>query len=99
MNNLSKEQIEELKKKHGEVYLIEVDGKSCLVRKPTRKDLSYSMVVSEGGKDIVKMQEAYLNSMWLEGDEEIRTDDSLFFAVSEQVMQIIEKKQATLKKL
>ena len=32
--------IDEWKKKHGEVFQITTGGKTCIVRKPTRKDLS-----------------------------------------------------------
>ena len=38
---IDKQKVEDWKKKHGEVFLIETGGKSCIIRKPTRKDLSY----------------------------------------------------------
>lgn len=96
---LTEKKIEELKKKHKGVFLIECEGKQALLRQPNRNDLSYAMAASGGGKDFVKMNEAYLNQLWLEGDEELRTDDSYFFAVSEQLGELIQKKEATLKKL
>ena len=40
-----------------------------------------------------------LNNCWLEGDEIIKTDDALFLGVSAQLAEIIEIKEATLKKL
>lgn len=96
---LDKAKIEELKKKHKGVFLIECEGKQALLRQPTRNDLSYAMAASGGGKDFVKMNEAYLNQLWLEGDEELRRDDAYFFAVSEQLGDMIQKKEASLKKL
>ena len=40
MEKLTKEQVETLKKKHGEVFEIEVEDKVCYLKKPTRKVLS-----------------------------------------------------------
>lgn len=57
--NLTKEQIAELKKKHGEIFEISVEGKSCIVRRPNRKDLSYVSVV----KDPIKMSETLLKQL------------------------------------
>ena len=96
---LTQERIEELKKKYKGVFLVECDGKQALLRQPTRNDLSYAMAASGGGKDFVKMNEAYLNQLWIEGDEDLRSDDAYFFAVSEQLGDLIQKKEATLKKL
>ena len=44
---IDKQKIEEWKKQHGEVFLIETQGRQCIVRKPTRKDLSYVSVVKD----------------------------------------------------
>ena len=87
--------IDEWKKKHGEVFQITTGGKTCIVRKPTRKDLSYVSVV----KDPIKMQEALLNQLWLDGDEEIKTDDDLFLAACSQLENLLRVKEAEIKKL
>lgn len=93
--------IAEYKKKYGEdnVYLCEVGERSCLVHKPTRRDLSFAMVGSNGGKDAVKMQEILLKQCWIDGDGEIMTNDDDFFAVSALIADLMEVKQAELKKL
>ena len=66
--DFTKEQIAELKSKHGEIFKITVDGKSCLLRKPNRKELGYA---SAAGKDNpLKFNESILNACWLAGDEE-----------------------------
>lgn len=93
----TKERIAELKAQHGEIFKITVEGKSCLLRKPTRKELSYASVA---GKDNpLKFNEVILNACWLDGDEEIRTDDTLFLSVSAKIAELIEVKQAELEKL
>ena len=95
MPKFTKEQIEKLKAQYGDVYEIEVEGKKCLIRRPNRKDLSYASVV----RDPVKMSETMLNQLWLGGDEEIKTSDDLFLAVVNVMQEVLQVKQAQLKKL
>lgn len=95
--DFSKEQIAAFKQKHGEIFMISVDGKSCLLRKPNRKELSYASVA---GKDNpLRFNETILNACWLAGDEEIKTDDTLFLSASAKIADIIEIKEAELEKL
>ena len=93
--NLTKEQIAELKKKHGEIYEIRVEGKSCIVRRPNRKDLSYVSVV----KDPIKMSETLLKQLWVDGDKEIQENDDLFLAVIPKMEEVIKVKESQIKKL
>lgn len=91
----TKEQIAEWKRKHGELFEITVEGKSCILHRPTRQDLSYASVV----KDPIKMSETMLNQLWVAGDEEIKTDDSLFLAAIQKMQEVLEVKEAAIKKL
>lgn len=93
--NLTKEQIAELKKKHGEIFETSVEGKSCIVRRPNRKDLSYVSVV----KDPIKMSETLLKQLWVEGDKEIQEQDDLFLAVIPKMEEVIKVKESQIKKL
>lgn len=93
----TKEQIADFKAKHGEIFKIKVDGKSCLLRKPNRKELGYASVA--GKENPLKFNEVILNSCWLAGDEEIRTNDTLFLSASAKIAEIIEVKEAELEKL
>lgn len=93
---LSEKNTAELKAKHPEgLFLITVDGKGCVLRKPSRKDLSYVSVV----KDPIKMTETLVNQLWVDGDEEMRTDDDLFMAMSNKMDEILKVKEAEVKKL
>ena len=83
------EQIQQYKDKYKQVYEITVEDKSCLVRKPNRKDLSYVSTQ----KDPIRMSEMMLNQIWLEGDEE------LFLAVVKKIDEISQVKEAEVKKL
>ncbi len=91
----TKEQVAEWKKKHGEIFEITVEGKSCILRRPNRRDLSYVSVV----KDPMKMSEALLKQLWVDGDSEIQEDDSLFLAVVPKMEEVIKVKEAEIKKL
>nr|DAN28570.1 MAG TPA: hypothetical protein [Caudoviricetes sp.] len=91
----TKEQIKEWRAKHGELFEITVEDKSCILHRPTRKDLSYASAV----KDPIKMSEVMLNALWVAGDEEIKEDDSLFLAAIQKMQDILEVKEAEIKKL
>lgn len=95
MKKFSKKEISDLKKKHGELYCITVEGKSCIVRKPNRQDLSYLSVV----KDPIKLGEATLNQLWVAGDEEIKENDDLFLAAVGKMEEVMKVKEAEIKKL
>ena len=91
----TKQQIEEWKAKHGELFEITVEGKSCVLPRPTRQNLSYVSVLT----DPVKMTEVMLNQLWVAGDEEIKTRDDLFLAASQKMQEVLEVKEAEIKKL
>ena len=91
----TEEQIAEWKRKHGEIFELSVDGKSCIVRKPNRKDLSYVSVV----KDPIKMSETLLKQLWVDGDKEIQEQDDLFLAVIPKMEEVIKVKESQIKKL
>lgn len=93
----TKEQIENWKANHKDVYQITVDGRKCYLRKPTRKELSYASTA--GRNDPLKFNEVILNQCWLAGDDEIKTDDELFLGVSAQIATLVEVKEAEIKKL
>lgn len=89
------EEIKGWKEKHGELYQVSVEGYSCILHKPTRKDLSYISSV----KDPIKMSELLLEQTWVAGDEEIKTNDELFMSVVSKMDEIVKFKEAELKKL
>ncbi|KMQ70240.1 hypothetical protein [Chryseobacterium koreense] len=94
---VAKEQIETWKKQHGSVFKITVEDKVCYLKTPDRKALSYASSVAS--KDPLKFNEILLKSAWLAGDEEIKTDDTLFLSASSKLAEIIEVKEAELEKL
>lgn len=98
---MDKKKIDELKKKHGAIYQIDVETdvsgeyKSCIIRKPNRKDLSYVSAV----KNNFQAMETLLRQLWIEGDEEILTDDDLFLGATNQMGEILKIREGQIKKL
>ena len=91
------EQIEAWKKQHSIVYAIIVDGKICYLKKPGRKEMSYA--ASIGTSDPMGMVEGILNTCFLGGCEDFKTDDDLFLAAASQLEGIVATKHAELVKL
>lgn len=95
--NVVQEQIEAWKKKYGDVFCVTVGDKVAYLKRPSRQALSAAAVV--GKNDPMKYNEILLNNCWLAGDEEIKIDDSLFLGVSAKLGELVEVKEAELKKL
>lgn len=94
---ITKEQIQEWKQKHGDVYVLNIEDKKAYLRTPDRQTLSYASTLAT--KDPLKFNEVVLTNCWLGGDEEIKTDDALFLAASSKLPDLIQIKEATLEKL
>ena len=45
------------------------------------------------------MNEVLVNQLWVAGDEEMRTDDSLFMALCNKLEEVLKVKDAEIKKL
>lgn len=90
-------EIDEWKKRHGDIYAIKVDGHVCYLRKPTRRDLSFAS--SAGKKDPLKFNETLLRDCWLGGSEAIRRDDDKFMGASGVLDKIVPYAEAELEKL
>ncbi|MDU6660077.1 MAG: hypothetical protein E6494_08185 [Capnocytophaga sp.] len=95
--DVTKEQIKQWKAKYKEVFVLRVDDKVAYLRTPDRATLSYASTLAT--KDPMKFNEAILTNCWLGGDEEIKTDDALFFSASSKLGELIQIKEATLEKL
>ena len=89
------EQIAEWKAPHGEFFHIEIEDRICYLKKPTRQTLSFA---SQVGSDPMKFNEVILKNCWIDGDEDIMTNDNYFLAASSKLDQVIEFKKAELVK-
>lgn len=99
MKKATPEQIEEWKKEHVDVYELKAPkaDKICYLRKPTRKELSYATAAST--TDPLKFNDSILKSCWLYGDEEIKTNDTLFLGICPQLDKVCEFEIFELEKL
>lgn len=99
MKTATPEQIAEWKKEHIYVYGLKSKAadKICYLRKPTRQELSYASTV--GTTDPLKFNEHILQSCWLFGDEEIKTNDTLFLGICPQLDTICSFEEFELEKL
>ena len=85
------------KKKHGDVFAYEVDGKTCYLHRPGRDVIAAASVI--GKEDPFKFAEVILSNCWLGGDEELRDDDRYFMGLSQQISEIVEIRVGEVKKL
>lgn len=99
MYKITDEAVKALKDKHGDIFLITVEDKSAVFRKPNRQELSYAMVASHQGNDAVSMCESIANSCYVEGDREIIDNDDYFLGAMPVLTEMIDIKQGEIKKL
>lgn len=99
MYQIDKDKLAELKAKHGNVYLITVEDKAAVFRKPSRQDISFATAASSQGKDAIAFTESIMRNTFLDGDRELLDNDDYFMAAMTVVDEMVETKQAELKKL
>lgn len=84
------------------MYKITIDGtdKSCYLKKLPRPTLEavLGLVAGRSKPEFVRAGEIILNSCWISGDEEIKTNDDYFLAACFSAYEVIELKTATLEK-
>jgi hypothetical protein len=93
----TQKQIDDWKAKHGDVFQITVEDKNAYLRKPDRKTLAFAMTKAQ--TDPLGFAEILVNNCWLGGDEEMKTNDAYFLAVTSQLDKLVEVKTSELKKL
>lgn len=96
--NTEQELINELKAKHGQIYLISFeDGKRAYLKKPDRNILSMAMTKMQTNP--LGFAETVLNQCFVGGDDEVKTNDDYFLGAATQLEALMEVKNAELKKL
>lgn len=82
----------------GQIEVVIDEGKTCYLRPPSRKILSYAQSANANGTQI-EFNEILLTNCWLAGDPEIKTNDVYFISIGAHLAQIIEIKESKLEKL
>ena len=90
--------VAELKKKHNikEVFVVKSEDKIAYLKRPSRAQLAYAMTLAQSNP--LGMTEEILKSGWLEGDEELQTEDRYFLSITGQIDALIETTQVEIKK-
>lgn len=97
MFEVTQDQIDAWKKQYAGVFRLTAKdaNKQAYVRNPNRKELSYISQI----KDPIKFNEALLEACWLDGDQEIKTDDTIFMGLSEKISLLLDFQEVELEKL
>lgn len=93
----TQDQIDTYKKQHGDIFMCEAGELSCILKKPTRQQVGMAMTLSK--QDPLKLTEVIIVNCWVAGDEEIKTDVGALMGITGQIDQILEVKNAEIKKL
>lgn len=96
MEALTPEQIAELKAKHGQIFLIEVEDKAAVFKAPDRKTLSMANVVQN---DIIKFNETILKNCFIQGDRELLDNDAYFLGAGAKAIELVQIKESKIAKL
>jgi hypothetical protein len=86
---ITTDQIAALKKAHGNIIVIVLEEKYCVIRQPTRRD--YSLALISAKRDINGFASSILDNCWIEGDDEIKSDDDYFLEASSQVDELFKQ--------
>lgn len=97
MFTATEKQIQDWKKKYQEVFELTVEDKRCYLAKPNRQALSYAMTLA--GTNPIGMAEQMLEDSWIDGDTEIKTEDTYFFGAMAQLGKFVEARNSELKNL
>ena len=83
-------------------FELEIEGYKCTLRKIDRATLKVvyaKMLKANGEMNLLDSGEIILNTCWLDGDKEIKDNDDLWVAACLKCVELIEQKEATIKKL
>ncbi len=83
-------------------YEIEIEGKKCQLRELDRQTLEICLGLvmnTNGPPQYIKAGEIILKTCFVSGDKEILEDDKLLVGAAMTAYELIEIKEATLKKI
>lgn len=92
-------EIKEWKKKHGELYQFEVEGKIVILREPTLTDLERATSADPKKKKPFNFHRSILANCKMYEDDGFSNDEKALMALFQEMDSVIEIKEATVKKL
>jgi len=108
IGQVNQEQINAWKAKYSEVNAIEVDGHICYLKPLDRKTIGYALsqldiTIGDETKmnlgQMVRIGEVAMQNCWIGGSEDLKKRDDLFVAAAMKAGELLNLKEATLKKL
>lgn len=94
----TKEQIEQYKKQYGSIFkYTSDDGKQCLLKSPDLVTLDACRTISEGSS--IKFDKALVDNCWIDGDQEMKTEDKYLMGLFDWLGAIITKVDGQLDEL
>ena len=86
----------------GAKFELEIEEKKCYLKGITRPVMEQALgliMPTSGAPRLVTAGEMILNACWVGGDEEIKKDEDLFIEACLKAVELIERKESSLKKL
>lgn len=81
-------------------YEITVKGKSCKLSEISRGTLEIALgMIMKPTPEYIRAGEIIILNCWIEGDEEIKTNDKLLVPAAMKAYELIELEEAELKKI
>lgn len=94
---MTDKKLQHLKEKYGEIFTVEIEDKKGWLRCPTNLEF-FSFLDLEKEGELIKY-ESMINTLWIEGDEEIKTEDSYFIPLTQRLDLIFSLVDIEFKKL
>lgn len=89
MKKVTEKQISEWKEKHGGVFQFDVEDKTAFLREPKMKDFKRAFSALQDDSEVA-FGEAMLGSLWLDGDDEIKTNDDYFLTARKEIAKLLQ---------
>ncbi len=89
------QKIKEWKEIHGGVYELPVDDKICYLREPNIEDYKRAFIAMQNDGDTA-FGETMINSLWLDGDTEIKTDNDYFTPAKKEITKMLNYEEAEI---
>lgn len=92
---VSEKQIKEWKEQYGSIFQFDVDDKTCFLREPKMKDFKRAFSAMQDDSEIA-FGEAMLGALWIDGDNEIKTNDDYFLPARKDLAHFLKYDDAEI---
>lgn len=92
----TEEQIRAWKEQYGAIYQLESEGKTAYVYDPVNSLPKMKILLQAMLKGGFEYVDAFLAQCWIDGDPEVKTDDSIKTGLIDQVMELVDIPASTI---